>query len=262
MLKTFLSGMVLTGLLFAQEKSVVITKIITEKDSTSEMTVDVTVEDNVLDFSIEKDGQTQIYTFKLNDLKSLESLKEVFKDLDIDVNMESLVGNHVSTCSQPAFLGVRLQDLTSQLRTYFNLRDGRGVLISEILEDSPAEKSGLKAGDVVIQVDDRDIHTVQELTKAIRKYKPEDKVTIRVNRKGRTNRITAILTERSYSSNIDAIFGGAHHPKTAMKRKMFKHHLEKFPMPDNFPDNPLHEDIETLRKELETLKQDVKELKN
>lgn len=262
MLKTFLSGMVLIGLLFAQDKSIIVTKIVTEEDSTSEMSVDVTVEDNVLDFSIEKDGQTQIYKFKLDDLKSLESLEGVLENLDIDVDIESLTEKTISMCSRSSFLGVRLQDLTPQLRTYFGLRDGRGVLISEVLEDSPAEKSGLSAGDIIVQINETDINNARELTIAIREYKPEEEVTIRVNRRGRIKKITATLSERDHEMNINTFFGPGHYPKVGKKLKRFKHHLDKHSFPNGFPGATLHEELENFRKDLEALKQEVDALKN
>ena len=55
------------------------------------------------------------------------------------------------------YLGVHLIDLSEQLGDYFGVSDGEGVLISSVEEDSPAEKAGIKAGDVVLTADNEKI---------------------------------------------------------------------------------------------------------
>src|SRR5512138_1342402 len=55
--------------------------------------------------------------------------------------------------AQGSFIGVTLMDLTSQLGDYFGIKGGNGVLINEVEKDSPAEKAGLRAGDVIVGID-------------------------------------------------------------------------------------------------------------
>ncbi|MFH2035327.1 MAG: PDZ domain-containing protein, partial [Candidatus Zixiibacteriota bacterium] len=66
------------------------------------------------------------------------------------------------------FLGVSLQSLNEQLGEYFGVKDGEGVLITEVVKDSPAEKIGLKAGDVIIDVDGTKINKDNEVSQIVR----------------------------------------------------------------------------------------------
>jgi len=59
-------------------------------------------------------------------------------------------------------LGVYVQDLTTELAGAFGVDDVRGALVSEVVSDSPAERAGLKAGDVITQVADHVVHGMQD----------------------------------------------------------------------------------------------------
>jgi C-terminal processing protease CtpA/Prc len=62
-----------------------------------------------------------------------------------------------------ASLGISGDDLTSQLAQYFGVKQGKGVLVREVMVGSAAEKAGLKAGDVIVQVDGKAVGGVNEL---------------------------------------------------------------------------------------------------
>jgi hypothetical protein len=62
--------------------------------------------------------------------------------------------------------------------------DGEGVRISETTEGSPAERAGLKKGDVLVEFDGMKIHNIYDYTDALGKHKPDDLVRIVVQRKG------------------------------------------------------------------------------
>jgi membrane-associated protease RseP (regulator of RpoE activity) len=79
-------------------------------------------------------------------------------------------------------LGVRIENLSDDLSGYFGVPDGKGVLIMQVMKDTPAERAGIKAGDVIIRVGDRTVEGTDDLTRALRDE--EGKVTITVVRKG------------------------------------------------------------------------------
>jgi len=64
-------------------------------------------------------------------------------------------------------LGITGEELTTQLAEYFGVKQGKGVLVSEVVVGSPAAQAGLKAGDVIVAVDGKDVATVTELRKAL-----------------------------------------------------------------------------------------------
>ncbi|MCM8790001.1 MAG: PDZ domain-containing protein, partial [Candidatus Omnitrophica bacterium] len=65
------------------------------------------------------------------------------------------------------WLGVTVQDLTDDLSQYFGLPDKRGVLVNKVLQNSPAQKAGMKEGDVIRSFDDRPINDVRELLNVV-----------------------------------------------------------------------------------------------
>ena len=72
-------------------------------------------------------------------------------------------------------LGISGDELTAQLASYFGVKQGKGVLVSEVVIGSPAAKAGLKAGDVIVAVDGKDVATVAELRKALEIKSGEEK---------------------------------------------------------------------------------------
>jgi serine protease Do len=65
-------------------------------------------------------------------------------------------------------LGIQGDDLTSQLADYFGVKGGKGVLVREVKSGTPAEKAGLKAGDCIVEVDGREVGSVEDLREALR----------------------------------------------------------------------------------------------
>jgi C-terminal processing protease CtpA/Prc len=95
---------------------------------------------------------------------------------------------------RPGYLGVNLQTLGDQLADYFKAGDNR-VLIESVGDDSPAEKAGLKAGDVVLKIDGEEIEEVDDLVSLIRSHKKDDVVKITVLRNGKKKTLKATLDE-------------------------------------------------------------------
>lgn len=75
------------------------------------------------------------------------------------------------------FLGVHLHDLTDQLAAYFGVDEG-GVLVEKVLEDSPAQKAGLRAGDVIVSLDGEAVASGSQLRTLLQQRKPEQNVQL------------------------------------------------------------------------------------
>jgi len=88
-------------------------------------------------------------------------------------------------------LGVRIQDLTEDLSAEFGTE--KGALVAELTPDSPAEKAGLKAGDVITQVNGREIRDGRHLTVTVSQNAPESEVTVEYLRDGRPTTTKVIL---------------------------------------------------------------------
>lgn len=68
-------------------------------------------------------------------------------------------------------IGISVTGLNDQLGDYFGAPDGKGVLVSSVRENSPAAKAGLRAGDVIVEVDGKEVKGAFELTRLINEKK-------------------------------------------------------------------------------------------
>lgn len=80
------------------------------------------------------------------------------------------------------YIGVYLEEINRDLSKYFGVSEGTGLLIAKIVKDGPAEKSGLKVGDVIIRVDGKRIEKMIEIEEIIRQKKDDRKIRIEVIR--------------------------------------------------------------------------------
>lgn len=87
-------------------------------------------------------------------------------------------------------IGVGIQDITPDLRKAFDIENGQGgVLVTNVMEDSPAEDAGLKSGDVIIAVDGKKTVSTGQLRSQIGMRAIGDKVTLTILRDGDEERI-------------------------------------------------------------------------
>jgi serine protease Do len=94
-------------------------------------------------------------------------------------------------------LGVQGEALTSQLAAYFNVSQGRGVLVEEVEPGSPAEKSGLKAGDCIVSVDASPVDSIESLRRALRRnHGAKGAITIGIVRHGHPQSVSVNLESR------------------------------------------------------------------
>jgi serine protease Do len=94
-------------------------------------------------------------------------------------------------------LGVRIESLNLDLGSYFGVKDGKGALVLAVLEDTPAERAGFKAGDVITKVGDKPVRDANDLVSAL--DAAGKKVALAVFRKGATRTIEAELGEAPHA---------------------------------------------------------------
>jgi len=83
-----------------------------------------------------------------------------------------------------AWLGVRVQTITPELREALELRDERGALVSDVMKGSPAARAGIEKSDVIVGLDGRAIDTPTDLTDAVAAQTAGKKVRLTVIRDG------------------------------------------------------------------------------
>ncbi len=93
----------------------------------------------------------------------------------------------------PGWLGLLAQDLDARVARYMDLPRGiMGALIREVEPGSPAERAGVRAGDVLLSVKDRDLASADDYRMALRGIPAREKVTMRIWREGEKLSLTAV----------------------------------------------------------------------
>ncbi len=91
------------------------------------------------------------------------------------------------------FLGVSLQPVDKDIADAFNLPKPEGALISEVVKDSPADKAGLKQGDIIIEYNKQPVKSLQSFRNEVSLMNPGSSVILKVNRKGQILTIPVTL---------------------------------------------------------------------
>jgi len=93
------------------------------------------------------------------------------------------------------WVGVGLQDVTEDLAKSFNLKEKEGALISHVYEGSPAEKSGLRVGDVIVEIDGKKVQESQEVVREVLKKKVGEKIGFVIIREGKSTKISVTTSQ-------------------------------------------------------------------
>lgn len=93
------------------------------------------------------------------------------------------------------WLGAAIQDLNEDLASSFNYNSTDGVLIGDVVSGSPAEKAGLKSGDIVTKFKDQAVRTAQQLRNAVAATKPNTQTELMIVRDGKPMTIDVKIGE-------------------------------------------------------------------
>ncbi len=92
------------------------------------------------------------------------------------------------------YLGISVKDMDAESADYFGLP--MGAYVSEVVVDSCADKAGLKAKDIIIALGDQTVGSVNDLSRALRKFHAGDTVELTVSRGGQQITLTVTLDEK------------------------------------------------------------------
>ena len=110
---------------------------------------------------------------------------------------QSIMGQLVQTGKVVrGWLGVSIQDLTPELASQFGLGDTKGVLVSDVMEDSPAKKAGFERADVIVEYDGKPMDSPAHLRNAVAQTPVGKKVTIKIIRDKKPKTIELAIAEQ------------------------------------------------------------------
>jgi len=141
-------------------------------------------------------------------------------------------------------LGVRVSQVNEDLGSYFGVDEGEGVLVLSVIDESTAEAIGVKAGDVVVEVEGEEIQSAGDIRESLSDIDDGDEVNVLVVRKKKR---VELKGEYEGNSHATWLHGWQDHGQR----------VRAFTIPDDYKDE-LRKELDELREELEELKKELK----
>ena len=91
-----------------------------------------------------------------------------------------------------SMLGVGIQEITHELASQFGVKGNDGVVVTQVMKDSPAEKAGLQEGDVILKFADVDVDDPRGLQNVVEQCEPGSAQSMEIVRNGETLQLTAV----------------------------------------------------------------------
>jgi len=114
------------------------------------------------------------------------------------INMAKEILPELKTTGEVArgWLGVAIQDVTPEIARAVGLKEAKGAMVTSVYAGDPADKAGMKPGDIILKIEGRDVSDPRALTRIIGSLKPNARVTLVVWREGRSLNLTTKLQKR------------------------------------------------------------------
>jgi len=124
--------------------------------------------------------------------------------IPIDVAMDVVEQLKATGRVSRGWLGVRIQEVTSELAETFGMDQPRGALVAQLLPNSPAAKTELQEGDVILRFNGKEVTTHNALPPLVGATRVNESVQLEVLRGGRIEEITVVIGELPDESELAA----------------------------------------------------------
>ncbi len=114
----------------------------------------------------------------------------------VDKDGKQHVWDSEGTPVRRGFLGVGLTELSPELRAHFGAPEDAGVMVSSVEDGSPADKAGLKVGDIIASLDGKDVKSSWDIRSQVRELKEGEQVPVTVYRDGKAQNLSAAIAMR------------------------------------------------------------------
>lgn len=98
---------------------------------------------------------------------------------------------------QHAYIGIQPATLTPEISRRLGVKRSTGAVVMRVATPSPAAEAGIEPGDIVIELNDEETATAEDLIAALRRTKPGDRINLTVLREDTTREITVLVAERA-----------------------------------------------------------------
>ena len=116
----------------------------------------------------------------------------------VPVNIAKSILNDLKTKGSVTrgWLGVSIQDITPDIASNLKLKDRKGALVGQVFEGDPADKAGVKTGDIIIAIDGQTVQDTHELLRIVAALPVGKKVDLKVLREGTEKTLSLDVAER------------------------------------------------------------------
>jgi len=212
---------------------------------------------DVIEIELLRDGEKKTIEVKLGEHEGIDE-EEIIIDIKPHSKMRKFVmprhGKGLRALRVPGLfelestlggprLGVETRRLDEDLASYFEVDEGEGVLIMEVLDETPAEEVGLKTGDVILALNDTEVNSPGDLRDLVIDNEGET-VSLKVKRHGKEMKLDVTLESQKKFWHTEKDFDIFWHDD------------------DEGGASSLKEELEFLREELEELKEELRSLKD
>jgi serine protease Do len=94
------------------------------------------------------------------------------------------------------WLGVAIQDLSSDMAEYYEVKDKKGVLVADVFEGDPADQAGIKRKDIILELNGEKIKTTRQLTAMIAKIPVGESASVKILRDGKEQTVQVKVGKR------------------------------------------------------------------
>jgi PDZ domain-containing secreted protein len=107
-----------------------------------------------------------------------------------------------------AFLGIYAENISRDNMSRYHLNQVRGVGVTQVVKDSPADKAGLHKDDVILRIDGENVSSVRKLNRLVSEMAPDQTVKVSFSRGGSEQEVTATVGKRINQSFAGDFFPG------------------------------------------------------
>ena len=161
------------------------------------------------------------------------------------------------------YMGVSMSGLSEQLGDYFGVKNGQGALITGVEEDSPAQKSGLKAGDVIVGINDEEVIDPSDVSELVNDMEEGDTATVAIVRNKKDMNVKVEIGETKVSMNLGNLYWTPKDDEGLVLDlpKLRRQIPDVYQYNRQFNSEEFQQEMDQLREELQQLKQELKDLK-
>jgi serine protease Do len=103
------------------------------------------------------------------------------------------------------WMGIAIQNITEELGKQFGVEAGSGVLVGQVFKDDPADKAGIKIGDIITKFDGQPVNDPSQLSRLAAATLPEKKVGVEIIRDGKVKKLSIVMGKQKEENPVQEV---------------------------------------------------------